>query len=232
MRAKARRHGFLRAGMALTDTMLAIGIMTIMTADLASSMSEIEQRQRAIQVASTLNSLSPLAKTYIDQNYTALTALIPAQPSDSAKPLAIPISGQPLFQNIGDLATSSGRLPQTYQPILPTGQRIVFMVKHVAAMNYKPEHLEGVLVTVGGNPMSDKSVGLAAMRLDGLGGGVYRHTYGTAQAGSMIGISGSWSEIAGNWKATAAGGNGNANGNLTYGHAGVFLTGGQAPQSP
>ena len=226
-----RRHA-LRAGMALMDTLLAVGILTIMSADLASSMGDITERQRAVQIASTMNSLVPLAKTYMDQNYTALTALIPAQPEQSAKPVAIPISGQPLFQNIGDLASSSGRLPASYQPNLPSGQKIVFMVKHIASMNYKPEHLEGVLVTVGGNPLSDKAVGLAAMRLEGLGGGVYHRSYGSQQAGTMIGVSGSWSEIAGNWQAPAAQGVGNADGRLSYGHIGTFLTGGQGTQSP
>lgn len=200
------------------DTFLAISILGVMVANLAQIQSEVEDRRRAVNIANTLNQISPLARTYLQQNYQALNALIP-----SGKVLEIPLYGNPHWNNIGDVASSSGALPHNWVPVLPSGQIVRLAVRHVPYQGTTPEHLAGLLITTGDPPMSDRQTGMSGMFTTGLTGIVVRHDYGTIKGNTLRGLSGTWTENTADWSSAVP---------ISYGHVAVFLTGSIAPTAP
>ena len=207
-----------RLGASLVDTLLAVSILSVLMSSMAQVQSEVEDRRRAINIANTLNQITPLARTYLQQNYQALNALIP-----SGKVLEIPLYNNPNWNAIGDLASSSGALPQNWIPVLPGGQIIRLVVRHVPYQGTTPEHLAGLLITTGNPPMSDRQVGMAGMFSSGLTGIITRANYGTIKANTLHGLSGTWTEKTADWSSAVS---------ITYGHVAVFLTGSIAPTAP
>lgn len=199
----------VRAGWALIDTLLAVGLSAIMASDMALSISDIRQRQVALSMADAVNTIAPITQRYIEQNYQTLTSIIGVGSTQE-----VPLYNNQGWNGIGDVATSSA-LPSGWVPRLLSGQSVRFYVKHVPALGLKPEHLVGLLMTVGGNPLTDKQAGVAALSLKGMGGGVMRHRYGSNNPNTLIGLSGAWSQTASDWPGAL----------LSYGHVGVLVNG-------
>ena len=171
--------------------------------------SEVRERHVAIALSGNVNSVSPIAQRYIEQNYQSLTSIIGVGSTSE-----IPLSGNRNWFGIGDVETSSA-LPSGWVPRLVAGQVLKFYVHHQPAVGLKPEHLSGLLVTSGGNPLTDKQAGLAAITLNGMGGSILRRAYGNNAANTLIGLSGSWSQNNADWPGAT----------MSYGHIGVLING-------
>lgn len=160
-----------------------------MLASIGGIMADVHQRQLSENIASQINQIAPAARNYIDVNYQFLHSFVAV-----GQVREIPLSGSPSWNGIGDVASSSGSLPVNWSSVLPSGQTLHLLVRHIPAAStspYMPDHLTSMLLTSGGSPMSDKQVGIASLSLSGMGASIAKHTYGTALAGQINGLAGS-----------------------------------------
>lgn len=197
-----------RRGYALVDTMLALTIGSIMFSDIVIAQSDLQARNQAMSIARALSDVEKPVRAYIDQNYQSLMTIVPVNTT-----IAVPWRNDQNWQGIGDVVSSS-ILPTTWSPSLPMNQTMQLLVRHVAATSRSPEHLASMVIASGGNPMTDRQVGIAMSTVtSGMAGGILKNSHGGTKS-SIQGLSGAWKEDVSQWTGGTP---------LTYGHVGLYL---------
>lgn len=204
-----------RKGFSLLDVLLALGVSAMMFANIAQMQNDMTNNLHSQAVASEMETLAVAAKSYITANYSTLSNM-------ASSAIEVPITGNSGWNGIGDLETT-GLLPENFTTNLPMGQTVHLIVKQIQVNGNIPAHLEGLLVSSGGNPMDDRMVGLAMAKMGGDGGGIMKSPPPGVNTSNIQGSFASWTSPISSWS--------NSGVDLSYGHVAMNLTSTLSPVS-
>ncbi|MBS1035559.1 shufflon system plasmid conjugative transfer pilus tip adhesin PilV [Gluconobacter cerinus] len=201
-----------RKGFGLLDVLLALGISAMMFANIAQMQNDMTNNLHSAAIANEMQTLAAASKSYITQNYSQLSKL-------AGSAIEVPITGNSGWNGIGDLE-ATGMLPDNFTTNLPMGQTVHLLIKETPANGVIPAHLEGLLVSSGGNPMDDRQIGLAMAKMGGNGGGIMKNPPPGVMPGYIQGSFASWSLPIQSWSAGVS---------LSYGHVAMNLSSTMSP---
>ena len=183
-----------RRGFSLLDVILALGVSSAMYANIAQLQNDMTNNLHAQATADRMDMLADASRSYLIANYRTISSM-------SSSAIEIPIASNPNWAGIGDLR-STGLLPDDFTTNMPFGQTVHLLVRTIPASGNIPQHLEGMLVTDGGNPMDDRQVGMAMAKMGGNGGGIMKSPPPGVSTSNIQGSFASWSQPISTWSAS------------------------------
>jgi len=185
-----------RKGLGMLDTMLALGIGALASAGVLQLTLDSHQALVSAAVADKMNMMRSAAQVYLRANYGQLMENLPV-----GETVSIPLTGSDTIYGAGSLAANH-ELPDDFVPTAPNGQSYAFLVHNFAATASSNAHLEGLVITYGGDAMSDRQIGLAVEKMGAQGGGVKSSNVGPQDDAVVAGAYGLWSYPASAWATT------------------------------
>ena len=183
----------LRRGFTLVDAIISLGIVGLMMADFARIEANITLNNAAQAAGQQVAAVGIASQTYMEKNNIKLKTLIPVGSS-----MEIPITGAPAWNGIGDLQFGGGLLGSNFANILPNGQTMHFVARHVPANGTIPDYISTMILT-SGPMMKDAQLGVAVNSMRGPGGAIMQRPPFLAPANSIVGAFGNWQEPFANW---------------------------------
>ncbi len=194
----------LRRGFTLVDAIISLAIVAMMMGNFARIEANIALNNAAQSAGQQIAAVGIAGQTYMEKNNTKLKTLVPVGSS-----MEIPITGSPAWKGIGDLQFGGGLLGSNFANILPNGQRMHFIARHVPAYGTIPDYISTMVLTTG-PVMKDAQLGVAVNAMRGPGGAIMQHPPFIAAGNSIIGAFGNWQEPFANWASSGV--------PISYGH--------------
>lgn len=161
-----------QAGLTLLEVLVSLGILATVTTGIVALTNQQSEKTKASVVALHTKMVGTAAAEYIKENYSTI--------------LSTATTTQPVLIRVSDMI-SSGKLQAGFNPKNARGQDTCVLVLKQSATN-----LTSVLVTEGGDPIDDLSLGQIASEIGAAGGGIY-----SIAAGNMRGSMGGWNTAIG-----------------------------------
>lgn len=161
-----------QAGLTLLEVLVSLGILATVTTGIVALTNQQSEKTKASVVALHTKMVGTAAAEYIKENYSTI--------------LSTATTTQPVLIRVSDII-SSGKLQAGFNPKNARGQDTCVLVLKQSATN-----LTSVLVTEGGDPIDDLSLGQIASEIGAAGGGIY-----SIAAGNMRGSMGGWNTAIG-----------------------------------
>ncbi len=192
-----------RRGLTLIETATALGVVSLVLAGFAQTVSTTSEQVRARGTAERLKEVSKAAQQYIDayspqilRNATVAAGgnlVIPIGRSVAGG--AVPAGPSAELPSV----QGAGLLYSDFIDVNPYGQRHSLVVKRGTQGTGR---VEGMIITQGGSPIPDRTLGNVAT-LTGAQGGFVMQTPLAGLAGQIIGTRGGWQASTGSWSSGA-----------------------------
>ena len=207
------QKGRLSRGLSLMEVGLSLGLVALMGGYIANTISDQTQAQRAASSADMMSTVHDASTAYLRTYYQQLTALIPADGASSAMVFvgrpsagaAVPgstIVGLPSLQG-------GGFLPPSFI------DKDAFRMHHQLLIRQSaPGILEGLIIQAddsilpgngaapAGTVLKDVDIGRMVARMGSFGGAEFTNNVNAANAGVVLGNSGSWATNAADWNSS------------------------------
>ncbi len=194
-RGKRSRWANRRRGFLTLDAIIAVSVIggILALTNIERGLQKINGE--AIAVGHQMRIIGSAADTYLKQNSTALTTLIPV-----GSALEVPITGNPSWNGIGDLQYGGGGLGQGFINVFANGGQAHLIIRHEQANGTIPAHLSDMIV-LSGPTMSDREVGATMAAMEYRGGGIMSSGI-TGNSSTILGSYGGWSQPVANWSSS------------------------------
>lgn len=193
-----------RRGFTLVDAIISLLIVAMMMSNFARIESNITLNNAAQSAGQQIAAVGIAGQTYMEKNNIKLKTLVPV-----GSAMEIPITGAPAWQGIGDLQFGGGLLGSNFANVLPNGQVMHFIARHVPAYGTIPDYISTMIITTGPR-MKDAQLGVAVNAMRGPGGAIMQHPPFAAAGNTIIGAFGNWQEPFSNWASSGV--------SIDYGH--------------
>lgn len=199
---KARR----RRGLSLLEVSAALGILVVVIGGLAQLVAQTGESVRARGAAERLREITKASQQYIDA-YAPQLLQHPTIMAD--QPLVIPVgrtNGTSLPPN-GPTATlpsvqGAGMLYRDFIDNNPYGHSHALVVRKIdPVLANQKARIEGMIVSLGGAPIPDRSIGTVATLAGAQGGFIMQVPVSGFTTNDIVGTRGGWRAQASNWTA-------------------------------
>ncbi|MGY3582237.1 type II secretory pathway pseudopilin PulG [Bradyrhizobium sp. USDA 4341] len=204
VKALRRQRRARQQGLTLIESAVALGIVAIMLATFGQMVAQNQQSIKSRAAALQLQQVTNAASQYIQTNYGQVlnntpvgsVSYIPAGQTSPGGAQPVGTAGMQSLQQ-------SGFLSNTYVDNNPYGQQTALLVTQPATA---PGRLEAMLVTYGGQKISDDELGRIATAVGAAGGFMpAKPTPNAGGAGQILGSYGGWRSTAATWAANGGG---------------------------
>ena len=186
----------LKRGLTLIETAMVLGVVAISMAGLSKMLADNARTVRLKSSSEKMIEISGAAKSYVNQNYTALTAL-----AGPGNPIVVPVAkscptcsvpggpggGLPSLQGGGFLSSN-------FVDTNSMNQRHAVLIREPSAGN-----LEVLVTAWGGTDFSDADLGRMSAMMGSGGGAVYANSP-NAPTSQVVGSFGGWTAPRASWQ--------------------------------